>query len=210
MTELIICGVGGHARVAFDIAILNGFKPAGFLQITFSKFEFHDKFRKVNSEVLSIEELSHYENLSIHIALGDNEKRSLAKEILINRFQERVNFPNLIHPKAFISRNVDLGDGNLFAANSFIGVGSAIGNFNIINTGSTLDHDNSVGNFTSIAPNVVTGGQVFIDDWAKLGIGAKISNNIRIGKKATVSAMSFVNQDVYDGQTVFGVPAKVR
>jgi acetyltransferase EpsM len=65
-----------------------------------------------------------------------------------------------------------------------------------------------VGDFVTVAPGVHVGGDVSIGDGAFVGIGARISNLVSVGKWATVGAGAVVLDDVADGVTVVGCPAR--
>jgi acetyltransferase-like isoleucine patch superfamily enzyme len=51
-------------------------------------------------------------------------------------------------------------------------------------------------------------GRIRIGKGSVIGAYAMIRSGVSVGSKATVGAMSFVNRDVPDGETVAGVPAK--
>ena len=54
----------------------------------------------------------------------------------------------------------------------------------------------------------LTLGRVSIGEKAVIGAGSAIKPGVTIGDEATVSAKSFVNKDVINGETVGGIPAK--
>ena len=100
-----------------------------------------------------------------------------------------------------------------------------IGENSHINRGCLLDARGTIkiGNNVSVSHNVniVTGGHVVqskhfngqytpitIDDYAWLGIGCTILQNVHIGKGAVVCAGAVVTKDVPDYAIYAGVPAK--
>ena len=66
----------------------------------------------------------------------------------------------------------------------------------------------SIGEFTTIGPNATICGDVTIGARCMIGAGAVIKNLVQIGNDVTVGAGAVVIDDVPDGQTVVGVPAR--
>lgn len=101
----------------------------------------------------------------------------------------------------------------------------SIGNNTHINRGCILDARGflSIGDSVSISYNVaiMTGSHdsmsptfsgrhlpIFIEDYVWIGVGAKILNDVRIGRGAIVAAGSVVTKDVPPYSIVAGIPAK--
>jgi acetyltransferase-like isoleucine patch superfamily enzyme len=62
--------------------------------------------------------------------------------------------------------------------------------------------------FSSLAPGVVTGGNVHIGKFSAIGLGAHIIHGIRIGEQVVVGAGSLVNKNLDSGKVYYGIPAK--
>lgn len=93
-----------------------------------------------------------------------------------------------------------------------IGPGLYIGHSRLI----IIHHDVKIGAGLSIAHGVTIGtkglgaqGAPVLGDNVFIGAGAKILGNIRIGNHVKVGANAVVLEDVPDGATVVGIPAKV-
>jgi acetyltransferase-like isoleucine patch superfamily enzyme len=101
----------------------------------------------------------------------------------------------------------------------------SIGEHSHINRGCVLDGRGTIfiGNNVSISHNVniITGSHdiqsqrfdgifesIVIEDYAWLGVGCTILNNVHIGKGAVVCAGAVVTKDVPDYDVVAGIPAK--
>jgi acetyltransferase-like isoleucine patch superfamily enzyme len=61
-----------------------------------------------------------------------------------------------------------------------------------------------------LAPGVHLGANVTIGEETLVGIGASILPDIRIGRSCVIGAGAVVVRDVPDGETVYGVPARIR
>ena len=208
MKKVVVVGTGGHAKVIVDIIEKESkFKMMGFIE---SSLDVGTKI--LDYEVLGREEdLSHLaQKKSIFggvIAIGDNVIRAKVEK-KINRIYSDFNFINCIHPKSIIAKDVCLGVGNVVMAGVIINPSSTIGNHCILNTNSSLDHDSSMLDFTSIAPNVVTGGNVKINEYSAIGIGATIFQGVSIGSNCLVGGGSLISKDTQSNSIYYGNPAK--
>ena len=93
-------------------------------------------------------------------------------------------------------------------AGSIINTSSQIGDHCIINTNSSVDHGNKIFNFVSIAPNAAIGGNVNIDEYSAIGIGASVIHNISLGHNCVIGANSLVIADTKSNSVYYGLPAK--
>ena len=100
-------------------------------------------------------------------------------------------------------------------ANFKLGYKTDIGAFTYINAkhGVTIEDFVQIGSHCSIY-SVSTidnkSGPVILKRNCRIGTHCTIMPGVTIGENSIVGAHSFVNRDVPDGITVFGVPAKPR
>lgn len=208
MERIIIIGAGGHAKVVIDI-ILHEKK--------YQLFGLIDNNFPLDHEVLGFKVLGSDDELSSiieknHIcggviAVGDNYRRyEIFKNI--KKINQEFQFINCIHPKSNIGIDVKIGEGNVVMAGVTVNSSTTIGDHCILNTNCSIDHDNNISSFTSIAPNAVCGGNVTINQYSAVGIGATILHNITVGTNCIVGANSLVNKDADSNSVYYGVPAQ--
>lgn len=200
--KLLIIGASGHGKVVADIAIkMNKWKSIAFLD--------DDKSIKLSMglEVIgtSDEVFTHIDEYEIFVGIGNNTTRQRIHEML-ETFG--VSVPNLIHPKAVIGNQVDIGSGTVVMAGVVINCCTKIGRGCIINTGSTIDHDNCIDDFVHISPGSHLAGTVKVGKGSWLGIGSVVSNNITITNGCKVGAGSVVVKDLTESGVYVGVPVK--
>ncbi|GLO59661.1 acetyltransferase [Vibrio sp. MACH09] len=197
MTTLAILGVGGHASVVSEIALLTGY----------NKIDYYDDY-VVNSNIVGNSQLL-YDNVDkysgVFVAIGDNSTR-LEKLLELEKYE--VNLAKLIHPAAIVSQSSLIETGSVVMAGAVISSNCHIGKGVIINTSASLDHDCMVKEGVHISPGVRIAGNVKLNSLAWVGIGATLINNIDIGSNAIVGAGSVVIHSVMESQIVVGVPAK--
>jgi sugar O-acyltransferase (sialic acid O-acetyltransferase NeuD family) len=114
----------------------------------------------------------------------------------------------VIHPTAFVAKNVKIGLGSQILAHSSVCVDSIIGKASIINTAASVDHECIIGDGVHVGPGATVAGLVEIKSCAMIGAGATILPRITIGEGATVGAGAVVTKDVLDYTVVVGNPAK--
>tara|TARA_B100000925_G_C21966328_1_gene455751 strand:+ start:775 stop:1386 length:612 start_codon:yes stop_codon:yes gene_type:complete len=200
--KLLIIGCGDHGIVCAKTASLsNSYSQIAFLDDNKKK---NYKGYKIIGNTKDIETLKNNWN-HYFISFGDNNLRRKFFNIIkiLNK-----NIINIKHPSSTIDKDVKIGKGNIFLANTVISNNVKIGDGNIINNLSSIDHDVEIKNFVHVSPGVNVAGNVSIGSESWIGIGSKIINNINIGKKVIVGAGSVVLNNVRDNKKVFGIPAK--
>ena len=201
-SSLVIIGSGGHAKSVANVAKSCGYKVLAFVD---------DKNAGTNLLAIPIinsnETIKKYSDQNFFIAIGNNATRKLVSKEYKSKLPQ-ANFPSLIHKSSVIGIDCKIDEGTILMAFSHVGPASKIGKFCIINTSSSIDHDCNIRDFTSIAPGVVTGGNVNVGSQSALGIGAVIKHGIDIGNNTVVGANSFVNKNIGNSVVAFGTPSK--
>jgi sugar O-acyltransferase (sialic acid O-acetyltransferase NeuD family) len=209
MKRILIVGAGGHGQVVADILSTaqeagSPFCPIGFVD---------DSDQRQHQTIAGLPvlgKINQYVELrfdEVILAIGNN----LTRSSLFKSFQiAGVSLAKAIHPSAVIAKNVSLGSGTVVCAGVVVNTGSSIGANVILNTACSVDHHNHVGDHVHIAPGAHTGGDVQIGNGSLIGMGAIVMPQRRVGAWSTVGAGSLVYENVMDGETVMGVPAKTR
>ena len=163
-SALIIIGAGGHAVSVANVAISAGYSVISFVDDN-----------KVGQQIMEIPVISEEVSKSgssqynYAIAIGDNAKRKRVYKEFISDLPN-ANFPSLIHKSSVIGINSQIEEGVVIMPNSNIGPNSKVGRCCIINTSSSIDHDCVVSDFASLAPGVITGGNVKVGELSAISI----------------------------------------
>lgn len=190
---MILYGASGHAKVIIDI-----------LEALGTTIDF------IVDDDPSISSLLGYE-VRRDCGSYDSAIVSIGKPEIRKRIAERIavkHWAKAIHPHAIVSPHVTIGEGSVVMAGAVINSGAVIGKHCIVNTGATIDHDCVVGDFAHIAPGVHISGGVAVGDGSWIGVGACVKQNVVIGKHVVIGAGAAVVNDIQDGVTAVGVPAK--
>ena len=120
----------------------------------------------------------------------------------------KLNFSNLIHPTAYISKSSKMGIGNYFGPGSIIGAKTVIGNFNTFNRASTCGHDDNIGDHNNFGPAATVCGFCSIGSENYLAVRATVVDKITIASNIVVGAGAVVLSNLIKRGTYIGIPAK--
>lgn len=190
--QIAIIGAGGHGRVAADIAKLCGYQKVLF-------FDDGD----VPGRVGSVSDVDAYLDTSdVFVAIGNNRVRKMITERLPKKPV------TLVHPKAVVAGNVELGCGAVIMAGAVVNPGVKIGEGAIVNTGSSVDHDCIVGAYVHISVGAHLAGTVYVGEGVFICAGAVVINNICVCDNAVIGAGAVVVKNIAEPGTYIGVPAR--
>lgn len=199
--RLVMIGAGGHAKVCYDIAQ----KMNKWNEIIILDDNLENDYFEISD---SISEFGNYiDNSDFFVAIGDNDIReSITDNLLILK----ASITSLIHPKAVITSNIEVGKGTVVMAGVVINSGARIGEGCIINTSSSIDHDSIIDDFVHVSPGTILSGTVIIGKNTWIGAGTVVSNNISIESYIVVGAGAVVVNNLKERGTYYGVPARMK
>lgn len=208
MDNIVLIGSSGHAKVIIDIVEHEGrYKIAGLF----------DEYRKVGEQTLGYQILGREEDLlqlmtshiliGVIVAIADNFIRSKVAAF-VEEVCPDLPFISAMHPKAYIAKDVSIGEGTVIMAGVNVNPSCSIGRFCILNTNSSLDHDSVMEDFSSLAPGVTTGGNCRIGGYSAVSIGAVLIHGVHIGEHTVIGAGSTVMKHCEPFKVAYGTPAK--
>ncbi|QYK00269.1 acetyltransferase [Shewanella psychrotolerans] len=203
MSKLAIFGASGHGKVIAEIAELNGWSEIVFFDDAWPSITQLEGWRVNGDSDMLISSL--HEFGAFFVAIGNNAIR-LDKHITFELAGGKAI--SLIHPSAVVSKYSKLASGTAVMANAVVGAYACVGKAGIINTNCTIDHDCKLEEAVHISPGANLAGGVKIGRCSWIGIGASIIQQIQIDSNVIVGAGSVVINDVMQGLSVVGVPAK--
>jgi len=206
LTEVVILGGGGHAKVVYDLIFELDLAVKAVVTITPTLDPIFAHLEQWNSD----DEVLRFQSNSIMLVNGVGSIRvsETRRRIFLFYKQRSYQFHTLIHPFAKVSRFAELNEGAQIMAGSIIQAGCLIGANTIINTKTSVDHDCTIGDHVHIAPGATLSGGVRIGNGSHIGVGATIIQGVSIGCNVTVAAGAVVIRDVVDNALVKGVPAR--
>lgn len=202
MEKLVIIGAGGYAKSVLDSVDYYNYEIAGFLD-EFSKEKTHLGFPIIAHSLDDLEEPSKY---FYFIAIGNNERRKIWFDRLIKRSLRLIN---VVDKSAIVSGRATIGTGCFIGKMAIVNSKACVGNDCIVNTKSLIEHGCHVGDHVNISTNSVINGDVEVGEGSFVGSCSVTIGQKKIGCWSTVGAGAVVIDNVGDGVTVAGVPAKL-
>lgn len=147
------------------------------------------------------EEFREKHNFSLVIAIANNQTRKKIAE----QYPD-LNYINIIHPTAAISRFANIGIGNIILPNVSVDPEADIHNHVVINKNTTVGHNVTLCDYSQACPGSNLGG--YIEEGVFLGLGSIVLPDIRIGKFSTIGAGAVVNRDIPEKCIAVGTPCK--
>lgn len=203
--NLYIIGSGGFAREVYYLALRTQ-------RYNVKAFVDEDEKKSLSLSNISVPvisevefwEISDKKKVNAVIAISDN---IIVKKI-VEKFQAKCIFPNLIDPSVIFVEKVNMGDGNIICYGNYISCNFKMGSFNRINYLCKFGHDCLIGNYNQINPNSTISGNVKIGNFNLLGASSNIIQNVTIGDKNIIGLGAVLLTNVNcDGRYV-GNPAR--
>lgn len=118
---------------------------------------------------------------------------------------------SIVHPRASVSSSARIEGRSVFVgAGAVVSTAVSVADGGLVLWNATLGHDVRVDYCSCVFPGANVGGAVSIGRGCLIGSGAQILPGITIGDGAVIGAGAVVTRDVASGETVVGVPARVR
>lgn len=115
-------------------------------------------------------------------------------EIYMKIISAGYEVPNIIHPKAIISKSVKMGKGSIFMAGSIVDFNTEIKDLSVFWPGVIINHDCKIGNNNFFSPGSITCGFVDISDNCFIGAGATIIDHIKIENNKFILAGKIISE----------------
>ena len=201
MTQLVIIGAGGHARVLVEALGSRRSEIIGFVtSVPESASGVMTGIPRLGDDRDLLARGSG--GLSLINGIGSIGDPQRHRTVFEDFAKAGFAFATIVHPTAIIASDVVLGTGAQIMAGCVLQPGVRVGSNAIVNTGAIIDHDSVIGDHAHIAPGATLSGHVDVGSSSHVGTGAAIIQGIRIGAGALIAAGAVVAADVASGSSV--------
>ncbi len=206
MKHLLIIGARGFGREVYS-AFINT-EPFLLHQIDVKGF-LDDKADSLDGVagdwppiIGSVEDYIVQEDDVFFCALGDPKWRKHYADIIS---EKGGHFISIVHSKAYVNRNAEIGEGCFIGSFTSISTNVRIGSHVVILSYADLGHDSRIGDFSSIESYVFLGGYAAVGQLSIIHTKASIIPHKSVGDYCVVGHGSVVIKHVKTGLHVLGI-----
>ena len=207
ITEVLILGGTGHAKVLCPILTQSGYKVGAVYDGNAEAEPFLDRLTLHDNITLDAWLLKQKKPVGFVVGIAGYKGQlrcAMAKEFLIRGLHP----VTLKHATSWVADSAHLGLGSQILAMAAVCEYAKIGAYSIINTGACVDYACQIGNGVHIMSGATLAAHVTVGDCASIGANATLLPHVIIGPGAIVGAGAVVIKNVPEGAIVKGNPAK--
>ena len=191
MKDIILIGGGGHCKSVIDVIEQEGqFKIAGIV----------DKPEFLGSDILGYSVIGNDSDLGILVnkykyalvTVGQIKSPLLRMKLFELAKKSGFILPNIISPRAYISKHAMIGKGTVIMHDTLINANTKIGENCIINSRVLIEHDCRISNHCHVSTSATINGGVVVKSGSFIGSGTITKESITIGRNSFIKAGSLV------------------
>lgn len=199
--KLIIIGAGSLGVMTLDAVLeMNCYDEVLFIDDNKEKDELVHGFQVMGG-------MNELEKINVDtdciIAIANNRVRKKIAE------ENELNYINIIHPKAAVSRYAQIGIGNIVLSNSSVDPNVEVFNHVIINKNNSIGHNSTLQNYSQVSPGCSFGGFTELKEGVFTGLGSVTIPSIIVGNWSIIGAGTVVTKNLPNEVTAVGVPARI-
>ncbi|MET1039354.1 MAG: acetyltransferase [Aeromicrobium sp.] len=206
MDDLILIGAGGLAReVAAAVDAGDRYRIVGIVDDDRSLHGTRVAGRPV---VGALDQVLWDRTSQLVVCAGRGDVRQRIAERLAAHDIGRSRFATIVHPSVHVPPSCFVGVGSVLLAHVALTADARIGRHVVAMPNSTITHDDTVEDFATLCAGVSLAGGVTVAQGAYLGANASVRQHLRVGRDSTLGMGATLLQDLPDGETWAGVPAR--
>ncbi len=198
--KLIIIGDSAFAQIAYEYFTHDSIYEV----VAFSvEKDFLKKEEMFERPVVPFEELEYlYEptKYKAFVAIAYTQLNRLRARLYREAKKKGYTIVSYVSSKAFVWRNVKIGENCFVFEDNTIQPFVKIGNNVIMWSGNHIGHHSIIRDHSFISSHVVVSGFCEIGEYCFIGVNSTIGNNIRIAKDCLIGAGSVILRDTEEGR----------
>lgn len=206
--KLVIFGDSAFAEIAYEYFTHDSdYEVVAF---TISR-EFIKKETLFGIPVVPFEEIEqHYPPAEheMHIALVYIQLNRIRIKFYQEAKAKGYTLANYISSRAFVWRNVELGDNCFVFEDNTIQPFVKIGSNNVFWSGNHIGHHSVIGSHNFISSHVVVSGFCEIGNANFMGVNSTMGNNLSIGDDCLIGSSVHIVKNIPSGSLIKGTPNK--
>lgn len=204
--KLIIFGDSAFAEIAYEYFTYDSdYEVVAF---TVSE-EFLIKENLFDLPIIPFEEIQNIfspEDCEMHIALTYNNLNRTRAHFYEKAKEKGYTLSNYISSKAFVWRNVEIGDNVFVFEDNTIQPFVKLGSNNVLWSGNHIGHHSTIGSHNFISSHVVISGFCKVGNHNFMGVNTTIGNNLSVGDDCLLGSFVHVVKNIESGSLIKGTP----
>lgn len=209
MEKIVLVGAGGHAKTIVDtLERSKEYEIAGFIAPQNIAEKVYRGYRILGHDE-DMEAIFTTGIFNAIIAIGFIGKSDLRNRIYKEMKKIGFRFPVIKDLTAMVANDVKIGEGSYIGRNVVINAEGKVGKNCIVNTGAIIEHECVMGDFSHLSVASVLCGQASVGTNVFIGANATVLQQKRVGNECVIGAGAVVTENIPDGSTAVGIPARV-
>jgi sugar O-acyltransferase (sialic acid O-acetyltransferase NeuD family) len=206
--KLIIVGAGEFAQIAYEYFTYDSPYEVAAFSVEESFIKEKELF---GLPVIPFEELENLYDPSkykVFVAVTYTQLNRVRTRLYQEAKQKGFSAISYVSSKAFVWRNVKIGENCFIFENNVIQYHTQIGNNVIIWSGNHIGHRTQIRDNCYIASHAVISGYCEIGENCFLGVNCSLNDRIKIAKDCIIGNGAVVIKDTEEGKVYVGNPAR--
>jgi sugar O-acyltransferase (sialic acid O-acetyltransferase NeuD family) len=206
MKKLMLVAAGGLAREALDVErLLDRFEE---IRVVDDNPALWGGTLAGERIVGGLDLVPEYDDHHLLVCAGRGPARRRIVERLCAWGVDPRRFATVVHPRVLVPPGCSVGAGSILLEGAVLTAQVRVGNHVVVMPHVTLTHDDVVEDYATLCAGVTLGGAVRVRSGAYLGMNSCVRERLTVGVDATLGMGAALVDDLPDGQTWAGTPAR--
>jgi sugar O-acyltransferase (sialic acid O-acetyltransferase NeuD family) len=198
--KLVIVGASYIAEVAYEYFTADSDHEVVAFAVERSALERHRLFGLPVVAFEDVETLYPPDTHGAFIATGYAQLNRVRERLYLEAKAKGYSLASYVSSRAFVWRNVTLGDNCFILENNVLQPFVTIGNNVTLWSGNHIGHHASIGDHVFIASHVVLSGLVKVGAYCFFGVNSAVADNVTIGADSLIGAGATILRDAVGGK----------
>lgn len=206
MTGLILVGASGLAREAVAVALI--VRKHTPVHVVDDDRRLWGSLHSAVPVLGGIDLVGDLPDFAVAVTVGKGSARRRIVRRLAAHGVTRDRYASIVHPRLLPSADTLIGTGCIVLDGVAMTAHVEVGDHVVAMPHVTLTHGDVVEDFATLCAGVTLGGDVRVRSGAYLGMNSCVREGLTVGRDATLGMGAVLLQDLPDGETWAGVPAR--
>lgn len=206
--KLIIIGDGEFAQIAYEYFTYD----SQYEVVAFSAEKNFIQHSELNGLPVipfeNLEKIFDINKYKVYTAITFTQLNRVRRKLYQEAKRKGFSFASYISSRAFVWKNVELGENVFIFENNVVQPFTKIGNNVVLWSGNHLGHRSVIKDNAYVTSHVVISGYSEIGESCFLGVNATIADNVKVAKDCLIGAGTVVTKSTEEGKIYQGNPAK--